>query len=319
MNSISRLILVVLALFSLTLSGCISLVPTPSYARAGDVVNIGLGGVKRNASGQLVLTSDLTVTITDANSIVHTPQVVGTYRVFPDHTSQYAVGAQDRVGGSFFDLYPHDGALWVTLRLSDATNAPLPLATGDAFITISSAKLTQTAKENEGDYSNFPITILAGTGTPSLSDQQNQAYQTEGFLSIKPSVTPGVTVGGAQIEIIFDDTVTAGNPFELRVVTQTHDPNAGLIQSVTDNGDGTKTLKAILTNPNGYVPVASWAQGQSTLLDLDLAIVSSGGGVAATANADLPTKYTVTANSYYVDLNGDIVPGVVPVLSNDFF
>jgi len=313
------MLLVVFITGASLISGCISLAPTPGFARAGDVINASLGGIKRNADGQLILTTDLTVTITDSNSITHTPKILGTYRAFPDHTSQYAVSAQDRSDTNFGDLYPHDGSIWVTIRLTDAGNVPLPLATGPATLSITSSKLTQTFKVNEGVYTSLPIEILPGTGTPSLTDSQNLAYQTEGFLSVEPSVVPTTTVGGVQIEIIFDASVTSSDPIELRVVPQHHDPNSGLIQSVTDNGDGTKTLRAFLTNPNGFVAVNSWSQGQSTLKDLSLAIVSKNGSVAYTPNANLSSVYTVTGNSFYVDLNGNVISGIVPQLSNQFF
>ena len=63
-----------LALPALLVSGCSSAVPTPNYARPGDVVTIGLGGVKCNAAGQRVFKEDLTVTITDANGATYLPE-----------------------------------------------------------------------------------------------------------------------------------------------------------------------------------------------------------------------------------------------------
>jgi hypothetical protein len=311
--------LVFLSVAVVLLSGCISQVSTPNFARGGDVINVGLGGLKRNADGHLILASDLTVTITDSLSVVHSPQVLGVYRVYPDHTSSYSVGAQNPSHPQYGDLVPHDGGVWTTIRLSAPNNAPLPLATGPATLSIVSAKLTQTSKPNEGTYANFPLNILPGTGVASLSDSQNLAYQTDGYLSVKPSATAAVPLGGAQIEIIFDADVTASDPIELRMVPQHHDPNLSLIQSVTDNGNGTKTLLAILTNPNGFVELGSWTQGQSSLYDLEMAIVSDSGGVTNTPNAELGDVFTVTGNSYYIDLNGDVVPGITPVLSNEFF
>jgi len=321
-----RTLLPILILPALLVSGCISLAPTPNYARAGDVVNIGLGGIKRNAAGQRVLPEDLVVTITDANNVTHTPEVLGTYRVYPDHASQYAVRAQRRDGGNYADLYPHDGATWVSIRLTSFASGsnPLPLAVGSAYISVASAKLEQTSKPNEGSYNQFDIEILPGTGNPSvLDDNQNVAYAPEGYLSIIPdSEAPGGTVvAGAQLEIIFDDSVTFNDPFELRLVPQHHDPNLSLIQSVIDNGDGTKTLTAFLTNPNGFAPVETWAQGQSTFYDLQLALTSFGGGVASQNQtpAEIAANFTVTANSYYVDVNGDQIVGMTPIILNEFY
>lgn len=302
----------------LCLAGCISLVSTPDFARPGDVVNVGLGGIKRNADGQLLEQDDVSVTITDSASVVHTPQVLGVYRAFPDYASQYSVQAQ--VGApTANDLYPHDGAVWVTIRLTDPLNFPLPMATGPAVLAVSAPKLTQTAHANDGVYSNFPIEILPGTGQPSQSDSQNLAYQPNGYLSIKPNATPTTTIGGAQIEVTFKRSYVPATPFDLRAVPLNHDPNLSLIQSIEENGDGTATLTAILTNPNGFTAVTSWTQGQSSYYDLGLALVSDGGGVAAVSNAQLPTSTDISITGYYIDLNGDTVPSLNPVLLNEFF
>jgi len=299
------------------LSGCIGQVPTPGFARKGDVVNLNLGGIKRNANMQEINITDLTVTITDSDSQVYSPQLLGTYRAFPDHTSQYAVSAQNRADPNFGQLYPHDGALWLTIRLFDPQSGPLPLAVGPATISISSPKLVQTSFTYDGDYTNIPIEILPGTGTPSLADNQNQAYQTNTYLTVAPSTTTGVgTVGGMQVEIVYNDSVTSGDPYELRAVPLNHDPNISLIQSITDNGDGTKTLVAMLTNPNGFVDLPSWTQGQSTYFDLRLGLVSSKG---LTAFQNWMTDFTlVTTNSFYVDINGNPIGAASPVLLKEF-
>jgi hypothetical protein len=232
----------------------------------------------------------------------------------------YAVQVQNRNHPNFGDLAPNDGGLWVTFKLSDAANAALPLAVGPAKISITSPKLTQTTKTGrpEGIYEDIAIEILPGTGTPSLSDQQYLAYQTEGFLTVRPNVSPTVTVGGAQFEIVFDAGVTTGEPIELSIVPQHHDPNARLTQHVSDNGDGTKTLRAIVTNPTGFaVTLDDWSQGMSTLYDLDMAIV--GGNSGWIANADVGNFFTVTANSFYIDVNGEPIPGIAPTIVNEAF
>ena len=51
------------------LSGCVQFKPTPSYARAGDHIVLGLGGIERNSGGSTTIKrSDLTITLTDASS-----------------------------------------------------------------------------------------------------------------------------------------------------------------------------------------------------------------------------------------------------------
>jgi len=137
---------------------------------------------------------------------------------------------------------------------------------------------------------------------------------------VRPSAPAAVTVGGAQFEIIFDASLSAGAPIEFSLVPQHHDPNAKLIQNVTDNGDGTKTLKAVLTNPAGFAATLNdWSQGMSSLYDLDLAIVGENGSPAWVADSDIGNYFTVTANSFYIDVNGEVIPGIVPVISNEFF
>jgi hypothetical protein len=128
-------------------------------------------------------------------------------------------------------------------------------------------------------------------------------------------------IGGAQIEIIFDSSLST-DPIELRAVPLNHNPNMSLIQKVTDNGDSTKTLTIFLTNPNGFVSVANWTQGQSTYGDLELGITSANGvvGIIVTnaAIAAPGTMDLISVNSYYVDLNGNPVTGVNPILINEF-
>jgi hypothetical protein len=313
---------------AIVLSGCIGAAPTPDFAQPGGIVNVNLGGIKRNTGSQQILTTDLTVTITDSASQQYTPKVTGVFKAFPDHTSQYAVDVQDRGDPNAGALVPHDGAFWMTLALCSPANAVLPLAAGPATISISSPKLTQTTGIfggiSEGTYSSIPITIAAtsyGVCQSFLqSQQQNLAYQSVGYLTLQPSGPIGVTVGGAQIEIEFDCSLTSSDPIQMRLVPLNHNPNVNLIQSVTPNGScsGTGTLTAMITNVDGFAPsLAAWSQGQGTEEDLQLALVSSGGGIAFVADAALPGSFTVTG--HYVDLNGFTIPGLTPDLSNEIF
>jgi hypothetical protein len=330
MLTTSKILLGTAVIATLFLTGCIGAGPTPDFAQPGGIVNVNLGGFKRNADSQLITTVDLTVTITDSNSDVYTPKLTGMFKAFPDHTSQYAVDVQDRGDPNAGQLIPHDGALWVTLALCSPANAVLPLAAGPATISISSPKLTQTndifGGITEGTYSSIPITIAATSyGVCQAfvqAQQQNLAYQSVGYLTLQPSGPIGVTVGGGQIEIEFDCELTNDDQITMRLVPLHSNPNVSLIQNVTPNGscsDGTTgTLTAIITNPDGFAPsLAAWGQGQGTEEDLQLALVSSGGGIAFVADADLPGSFTVTG--HYVDLNGDTIPGLTPDLSNEIF
>ena len=322
------------------LSGCIALSPTPNVARNGDVINLNLGGIKRNTGTQLVTADDLFISIVDSGGAgPFNLNIVGIFRAYPDHTSFYSIQSQDRTDTNFGEvgtdpLYPHDGSLWVAVQLAsdsrDGTPANLNLQAGAATITVfdASSTLIQTNRSGvDGNYFSLPINIVAGgsyvSGPPSISEQQYFAYGTSGFLTLRPDGPSPVTVGGMQAEIIYTNAHSPA--VDLHAVPLAHDPYSSLIQGVTDNGDGTRTLRVMLTNPNGFVPRASWTQGQSTDLDLVLALVNLGATFSGLTTADLcPGAETagpicvVDANSYYVDLNGDVIASIDTTLANEF-
>ena len=139
-----------------------------------------------------------------------------------------------------------------------------------------------------------------------------------------PDDLSGVTeVGGLEVKITYNTSAVAfgGSSAKTfpRVVPISHDPNINIIQHTVDNGDGTETLTAIVTNPNGFVPNAdlggSWAIGKSTFADLALAVT----GRDVTVFADWESNYSIdAADSYYMDLNGDQIATVNPVLAVSF-
>ena len=331
----------ILAAALIVLSGCIALGPTPNVARNGDVINLNLGGIKRNTNVQLITADDLSVSIVDANSNgPYNLNVVGVFRAYPDHTSFYAVQSQNRSDANFGQvgtdpLYPHDGALWVAVQLASdaATPVNLNLAPGSATITVADASgnLQQTSRPGvDGNLTSLQVTIIDdpgntySSGPPSIAEQQYFAYGTSKFLTLRPSAPSPVPVGGMQVEVVFDDTYS--NAVDIHAVPLNHDPYSSLIQSVADDpGDPSKrVLRVVLTNPNGFVPLAAWTQGQSTDLDLVLGVVNLGGTFSTIPTASLcPSPPTGpfcinAANSYYVDLNGDVIPGVTPTLINEF-
>jgi hypothetical protein len=97
-----------------------------------------------------------------------------------------------------------------------------------------------------------------------------------------------------------------------------------------DNGDGTSTVTAFMTNPNGFVANAdlggAWTVGKSTFADLGLAVVATDAGTATNADpftdwdSDCagPCYWIETAESFYVDSNGDVLVTVSPVLGLSF-
>ncbi|MGI9344530.1 MAG: hypothetical protein ACR2QV_17005 [Gammaproteobacteria bacterium] len=319
-----RIGIVSLCLALLT-SGCITTVTTPSYALAGDLVQVGLGGIKRNSTGKSLVGADITATITDANSVVHNVTVAGLFRAYPDYTSWYARDSLDRADGVFGNVEPYDGMWWATLSLADQSGNPLPLATGTATIAITSAELVDTGWASEGTLSNFTIEILAGTRSPtSAESQQYAAYRHQRVLTVSPNNLNGVSeVGGFQVSLTYNTSAvsTSAPPVIYpRVVPYSHDPNITLIQSTVNNGDGTETLTAMVTNPNGFVANADlggdWAIGKSTFEDLEFAVIVV--DTSALADGWESNYWLESAESYYIDLNGDAIVAVNPTLGRSF-
>ncbi len=296
------------------LTACISPNTSPSYVQSGDFVSVNLGGIKRNLGGQLLKRSQITATIKDANNTVYPLRIDRIYRVYPDYTSYYATSlsmAPDPADPS--SLHPYDGAAYVSLVLSDANNTPLPLAPGPATITVSSSQLIQTGMLGEGSYASIGVQILEGTRTPSYEEtQQYFAYAPMKYLSIKPSAgTPSSPIYGGQFELQYNAAAIAPDSLEPRLVPISHDPNINIIQTTKDNGDGTKSLLAYITNPNGFVATSAWSMGKSNVLDLNFAITSG--------NSDTFTNWQTNFNlvasaTYFVDQNGDTIANVTPTL-----
>ena len=314
-------------------SGCISTRPIPGYARSGDLVSVNLGGIKRNTDDgtgmpvDILKPGQLTVTITDSASTVHQALVRYTYRAYPDFTSNYAVDALDRdngwISGAGAPL-PYDGAWWTTIQLVDfATNDPLPLATGPATIAVASSSLVDTGWDTgsggEGSLASLSIEILPGTATPNDVD----AYQFFAFapapaLSIRPDDLAGITdIGGVQVQVTYNTSAltTSTSTVKPQIVPLSHDPNVNIIQRTVDNGDGTESVMALVTNPNGFVPAASWSVGKSTFADLQFAVIVQESGPILKQATWASNFWIDTANSFYIDSNGDEIPTVEPVLS----
>lgn len=296
------------------LTACISPQTSPSYVQSGDFVSVNLGGMKRNLGGQLLKRSEITATIKDANNNVYPLRKDRIYRVFPDHTSLY--GTQMSMAPDPADpnsLLPYDGAVYVSLVLSDANNTPLPLAPGPATITVSSSKLTQTAMFGEGSYASIAVEILPGTRTPTYEEtQQYYAYAPVKYLSIKPTAgTPSRPIYGGQFELRYNAAAIPEGSYEPRLVPISHDPNINIIQTTKDNGDGTKSLLAYITNPNGFEALSAWSMGKSNVLDLNFAIISN----SSDTFTNWQTNFNlVAAASYFVDQNGDTISNVTPLL-----
>lgn len=128
-------------------------------------------------------------------------------------------------------------------------------------------------------------------------------------------------VGGFQVKLTYN-TAAVGSATTVfpRVVPYSHDPNINVIQRTVDNGDGTQTLTALVTNPQGFVPDSSdggsWVVGSSTFEDLQFAVVVSDQlGLAD----GWELNYSLdAAESYYIDGNGDVILTMTPVLGRSY-
>lgn len=313
-----------LLLVLLWLVGCVQTKPTPGYARAGDYIVIGLGGIERNANAEAVLKpDDLTITLTDANSVDHALQARYVFKSFPDYAANANTGIID--GGvallSLTDLSAFDGAWFavVPLTLPGIYTSPLPLAVGQASVSVTSPKLTNIGNPIEGDLDAIPIEIIAGV-SPNDNDFQRQfvAYIDGGknFL-IEPSDLTGIdAVGGAFFEIEYNDDSFFVADTEPMVVPVNHNPYVQLNYNHVPNGDGTGTLYVTLLNAAGFTTESNATQNTSKLSDLSVKLVyftPGGDPLAAQAKASFSVN---TTNSYYIGTDGSILSGVSPVLTH---
>jgi len=307
-------------------TGCVNLKSLPSYARSGDIVNIGMAGIKFNTDGMVTLRpADITATITDANSAVYNAKVLRTFRAFPDNTSYYAFGALDRSpeNGGYGSVEPFDGQWWITVHLVDpVTDVPLSLAVGDATISLAAAQVTDTLGI-DGALDQFDVEIISGVVNKLPTDTDfylYAAFDQQQALTIQPDNLTGVSkIGGLQLKLDYNPAALSSGTTRIpHLVPVSHDPHINIIQNNVDNGDGTHALIAMVTNPLGFVPNAdyggSWVIGANTFKDLNFAVLTDDSNLANYA-----TNYSIDpASSYYVDENGDKLLTVNPVLGINY-
>jgi hypothetical protein len=312
MNSIMRSILFLS--LAIILSGCVQQSTNPNEAKSGGVVQIGLGGIKRNAGANTLLAEDLTVTITDKSGATYPLTTYALFRVYPDHASNYIINRlnPNDTSPTQANTLPYDGGWYIMSILTYEDGYPLPLVAGNATISITSPKLVNLQAGSEGDLTKIKIKILAGTTTASLEQtEQFNYYAPKKHLNIKPTgINNNTTVSGAQIRITYNNTQFANASLTPQVVPLSHDPNMQLLVKQKDLGNGTSELIVNLTNPRGFVSMTNWVAGKSSLADLNLMVVPVSG-----LDADWPTYIQIdSANSFYMDLNGAPIVGAAPVL-----
>ncbi len=318
----SRVVYLCIVLF--WLGGCVQTATTPGYARAGDHITIGLGGIIRNAGGEADLKgSDLTIILTDANGTQFNLQPRWVFKTFADYSAQvntYTFNGTSTLVG-LTGMVPYDGGWMVVapLTLPNQYNSPLPLAVGAASISVTSPKLINTASAAEGDLSAIPVEIVAGTSPEDINfARQYGAYLTtqESFV-IAPNDLAGIdAVGGAFFTIEYNDDTFFQSGLEPVVVPSNHNPYVQVNYNVIPNGDGTGRILVTLLNPAGFKTVATAEPNSSYLADLTLrlnyfGVVADADRSIAKANFSLDTF-----NSYYIGMDGAVIAGVTPILTH---
>lgn len=302
-----------LIVISVFLSGCVQTNTNPTQIQSGGLVQIGLGGIKRNAGGKALTVDDLTATITDKNGTTFPIQIYSIFRVYPDNASSYIISRLDPDNGSptHDNTVPFDGGWYIAAILTDLNGTPLPLAIGNATISVTSAKLQNLKAGSEGDLTKIKIKILSGTTTaPYEQTEQFNYYRSINHLTLNPSTTTGISsVGGATIKLTYNNAQFP-SAIPPQVVPVSHDPNVQVTSKLTDNGNGTSSIVVNILNPRGFVPLANWSAGKSMLEDLNLMVVPQSG-----LDQNWMQHISIdSANSYYIDLNGSIINGVTPIL-----
>lgn len=307
------------------LGGCVQTKTTPGYARAGDNVVIGLGGLERNAGGVAILKpDDLTITLIDYLGGQHNLQARYVFKSYPDHAallnSTIADGSITNFG--LTDMVAFDGGWFamVPLTLPGQYDMPLQsLAVGEATISVSSPKLTNIGNAIEGDLSAMPIEIIAGT-SPEDNDFQRQftGYIDSGAnFVISPDDLTGISeVGGAYVVINYSDDSFFKAGSEPMIVPLDHNPYVQLNYNHVSNGDGTGAIYMTLLNPAGFKTAATAAPNSSLLSNLTVKLMyfhDFGDNKATEAKASFNVD---TVNSYYIGLDGAVLSGLTPTMAH---
>lgn len=320
----ARATFIKLALFvvaSAWLAGCVQTKPTPGYARAGDHIVIGLGGVVRNSDGTPALkASDLTITLKDHNNQQFQLEPRFVFKTYIDHTAQVNTYSFDgtNVQWGLTGMVPYDGGWFVVAPLTYPTQyaSPLPLAVGAATISVTSPKLINTANNVEGKLNAIPIEIIPGTSAQDVDFvRQFIGYvNTPNSFVVRPNSLTGVNdVGGAFLAIEYsDDSFFKGGVMPV-VVPADHNPYVQTNYNIVPNGDGSGTIYITVINPAGFKTAATADPNSSRLSDLTVRMNYFSNGTPAQAK----TKFSInTFESYYIDVNGYTMGSIYPVLTH---
>lgn len=331
--------LVILA--CLIATGCTS-TPLPKYAKVNDYVTIPMGGTKTVGNSNYLKPSDVTVTVTDSLGQSFTATVYNLYRVYGDPSSRYALASLNPDSQLKGIIYANEGQ-WMLQFIMPATNTlgQTPAA-GPAQIAVASTEVnpdpdpkkrlinTEVKQYNE-DLNSLPFEILEGTGTTANSESYGSQYlTTSATILAQPDDEAALlnNVGGAvyvfeyntdsfiAVDYKGDTFPEAGLPYAVKT---SPDQEIQLATSRKDIGGNTTQLTAIVINPNGFYDDGSWVPGTSYYDGLYVAFswdtaAYFGNNIVDDTNWQSHVSL-VPEKSYYIDLNGNAIPNVTPVLS----
>ena len=298
------------------LAGCVQKVPISYSARGGDTIILGLGGIQRNTNGATSLvSSDLQITITNSSTNLTsplTPNVI--FKAFSDYSSLLTYAAANNTYPTA-NFVPFDGGWFVTTTLpSDGSLPP-----GSYTISITSPKLTNTKFTSEGDLTQIPLQIVAGTADTATTASYNQqfiAYAPTNHLDVSPSPASALAglsaVGGMQLVFTYPQAHydSAHPPMAL---PYSHNPYIQLSQNIIDNGDGTKTLVVLLSTQQGFVSSANRTAFTPLLSDLSLSLLTFTGSAGTSISQQIADFTPDSSRSHYYDTSGNVITALQPV------
>jgi hypothetical protein len=311
-------------------SGCTS-IPLPKYAKMGDFVTVPIGGTKTVANSNYLKASDLDVTVIDSAGQQFPANVLRLYRVFADPSSRYALASLDADSSINGIVYANEGQWMMQFVMpsgNDLAQTPVP---GIAEIAVVSTEInpdpdpkkrrinTDPFNYNE-DLARLPFEILAGTGGAATSEIFGAQYLSTGATILAtPSDEDELVnnVGGAVYvyQYTTDSFLSNGIPYAVKT---SPDQNIQLLTRRQDMGDGTTQLTAMVIGPNGFYDDEAWVPGTSYYDGLYVALSwdSTVFGNNTVNDDNWADHVSLLADkSYYIDLNGNTLLNVSPVLT----
>ena len=295
-----------------------------NYARSGDTVMISLGGTDSNALVSVIRKENVTISITDSLGNSYPVRVRNLFRVNGDPTNGYAFRSLTTTQN--YDNYvdPHQGLWLAVIDLVDpVTLDPLPLATGNATLSVSSVEILNWYDYSgygwpwtNGDLSSVAIEILAGTGAPNPMNFLGPVF-TAPLDSLEPNPQVEITatgsatsdIGGGLFVFSYQNSDFGGVPNQPRAIATVPDPNIQILSNRVDQGDGTSKLSVVIINPHGFKTgndKDGLVAGQSLRRSLRFSLVWSSGNT--TVNDTNWQSLLLLDNASYFDTGGIDMP-----------